>query len=456
MCLKSIRLLERFFSWNFTGWGKPAAAAGPKFYTYLLFFGIALVFSITIIGETFASEHPEKANYENLDPRWLPWIGSWRLVSNKVNTKESFSKEEYLLTISPGSNRNSVIMKGIRGDKVLLQEEIIADGLRHPLKEEKCTGYYSYSWSETGKRLLLNTESDCPGDPPRRISGMSIFDEGGEWLDIQLLQSGEEKAVSIRKYRSVDSDSVTSPRFNPTRNSILRIAAGKNFSISEIIELSSKVKPEVLEAALLAIRKPFPINSKQLIRLSDAGVNSRIVDLMVALSFPDKFTVKQETISLAQAAGPRSNYPFFRMPYHYYYYDYPFLPWHWASWTYMSYGYSYLGWYTDGYYYPLWSYYQPIYEGGGGGGGARHNGNLINGQGYKRTNSGSSGSSPRRARPRNAPAAQRAPVRASSSSSSGMSSSYSGGSSGSSSSPTTSGSSGGSPSASPNGYGSGH
>ena len=454
--MQSIRNLFKFktnfLSRIFKGRVKSTCCAGYKNYICLMFLGIVFISSMFLTTGILASEVKDTANFEKLDKRLLPWIGSWRLVSNKVNKNESPSKTDYFLTISPGNDGKSIAMKGYRDDKILLEEEIIVDGQKHTLKDEKCTGYYLYSWSENGKRLLFNSESNCPGDPPRRISGMSIIDENSNWLDIQLLKNGVEKAISIRRYRSIDSDSVTSMRFNPSQITSSRIAAGKNLSISEIIELSSKVESEVIEAALLEIRKPFPINSKQLVKLSDSGVNSRIVDLMVALSFPEKFSVKPKAISLVKRPEPYNNYPYFRMPYRYYPYDYPFLPWHWTSSTYMTYGYSYLGWYiADGYYYPFWSS-QPVYVGGGGSGAVRDSGALIRGQGYTRVAPGSTGSSTRHAQPRSAPIVQSTPIQSSSSSSSGTSSSYSGGSSGGSASTSSSGVS---PSASPNGYSSG-
>lgn len=447
-------------------------------------FGIILVFILSLANSAPASETPDTVSYENLDARWLPWVGSWSLVSNKINTKESTSTEKYFLTISPGSSENSITMKGQQGDKVLVEEEMIADGLRHPLKDEKCSGYYIYSWSENGKRLLLESESNCPGDPTRRVSGMSIIDANRDWVDIQLLQNGKNKAISIRKYRNIDNNELmSSGRFNPDQINMARISAANNFSINEMIELSNKVESEVLEAALLEMRKPFPINSKQLTNLADSGVNPRVVDLMVALSFPDKFSVEQEVISLTQGGNTRVNFQHFRYPYNYYSYYCPILPWHWTSSSYMSYayGYSYMGWYVlDGYYYyPLWAgypydypYYYDYYGGGGGGGTTlTDNGVMINGRGYSRVTSDGSGS-PRYAKPRSNPSSRGVPVRSrayssssssplpsspppsSTSSSGGSSSSYSGGST-SVGSVSTSSSSSGSPTASPSGYSSG-
>ena len=450
MYLKRTSFLTGFSSMSLFGRAKSAVAPCIKLYTVLFIFSAALIFMATLSNNTWASEGMEAEKYQKIDARWLPWVGSWQLVSTKINTGESFTQQEYLLTISPGTDGNSIIMKGQQEDKVLVEEEVIADGLRHPLKDEKCSGYYVYSWSETGKRLLLNSESNCPGDPPRKISGMSIIDNNRDWLDIQVLQNGTEKAVSIRKYRNINSDAIPSGLFNPDQISASRITAAKNFTINEIIELSGKVEPEVLESALLEIRKPFPINSKQIARLSDSGVNSRIVDLMVAFSFPDKFNVGQEAISLAQAGGAgggawRAGGMHYRFPYNYYSYYCPILPWHWTSSCYMSYayGYSYLGWYlSNGYYYPLWTYYPVYYEGGGGGGGGavRGTGTMIQGRGYAAV-PGSSDTSTRYARPRNAPLAQGVQVKSSS-----YSSRYGGPSSSTSYKAVTTGSQSGNPS----------
>jgi hypothetical protein len=417
----------------------------------LLLLGVALMLFISLPAVTWASEQPDTVSYEKLDTRLLPWVGSWRLVSNKVNSSESELVEEFLLTIGPDSNENSITMKGYRDETPLVEEVIIVDGLRHQLTDDKCTGWYQYSWSENGKRLLLNSESTCPGDPLRIISGMSIIDENGDWLDIQLLRNGKQKAINIRKYHNVDNESVTLSVININRISSSRSAAGENFSINEIIELSSKVDSAVLEAALLEMGKPFAINSKKLIHMEDSKVPSRVIDLMVALSFPEKFIVEGDKISLAQGEGYRNGYIYFQMPYHYCSYSHSFFPWHWASSTCVPCGYSYLGWYGGcDIYYPFWA--PPYYTGGGSGGREINNGRLIGGHGYT---SKSSGSSSRRARPRFAPATQRSrssTTNSSSRSSSSSSSRSSNGSSSGSSNDSESVTSSAHPSASPSGY----
>jgi hypothetical protein len=98
-----------------------------------------------------------------------------------------------------------------------------------------------------------------------------------------------------------------------TRITSARSASGKSFSIEEIIELSGKVESEVLEAALLETGKPFPVNSKKIAEMADLKVPSRVIDIMVALSFPEKFNLKGKAITQSQTQG-REIKPYYYFP----------------------------------------------------------------------------------------------------------------------------------------------
>jgi len=390
---------------NSIQWKNPARSIVNTILYCLFLFGVVLMLLISAPVAISASEQLDPAGYEKLDTRLLPWIGSWGLLSSGASTDQNELVQEFLLTIGPGDSENSLTMKGYRDGKLSAEEKIIVDGLRHQITEDQCTGWYQYSWSENGRRLLFNSESNCQNDPTRKISGMSIFDEKGQWLDIQLLHNGEDLVTNTRKYRNVDSDSVIPGANALNRISSARSAAGKSFSIEEIIELSRKVESEVLEAALLETGKPFPINSKKIAELADLKVPSRVIDIMVALSFPDKFNLQGKAMSQAQGTEVKPYY-YFPGPYNYCTHNYRYFPWHWAPYDCYPYGYSYLGWYSGyGWYYPLWTWPPYYYDGGGGGGGGGgvEHGRLINGQGYTR---GNLGSTPRYAVPRNAPTGQ--------------------------------------------------
>ena len=356
---------------------------------------VLLVFSITLGLLLVAGGQLQAAGQFNsqrdtvMDSRWLPWIGSWRLVSNTVNATDRDLKGEYLLKISPGKRETAVTVQAFQDETVLFEDTIVADGSSQSLKDKDCTGWHKYSWSDTGKRLLLESESTCAGESPRKASGIFVIDDYGEWLDIQLLQDQSEGIITVRRYSLVDeAEDLTGHGIRATRRA--HLASGASFSIDEIIELSNKVASEVLEAALMELHKPFKINSKTLMRLADAGVPTPVVDLMVALSFPEKFHVERDTIYLAKktdstSSGPGGAYPY--PPYMYY----PFHPWYWTPYTYPYYWYSYWG------VWPCYGCYPGPGPGPGPGDGQRSSGRLVAGHGYTKVNPRDSSS----AQPRN-------------------------------------------------------
>lgn len=332
-------------------------------------FGITLGLFLVAGGQVQAAGDFDSRRDTVMDSRWLPWIGSWRLVSNTVNTTDKDLKGEYLLKISPGKSETAVTVQAFQDGTVLFEDTVNADGSSQSLKDEECSGWQRYSWSDTGKRLLFESESSCPGELPRKISGISVIDDHEEWLDIQLLQDQSERIITIRRYSFIDeAEDLAGYVIRATRRA--HLASGADFSIDEIIELSHKVASEVLEATLMELHKPFNINSKTLMRLADAGVPTSVIDPMVALSFPEKFYVERDTIHLAIKTDSTSSGPGGGYPYPLYMY-YPLHPWSWTPYTYPYYWYSYWG------VWPCYGCYPP-----GPGDGQRTSGRLVAGHGY--------------------------------------------------------------------------
>ena len=414
----------------------------------LMTIGIALVLSLWIANLAFGAGSATD-NKVNTDARWLPWIGSWRLVSDTVGRNAEGAESQLLLDIQTGDDGKSIIMKSTQDTKVLLEEKIVADGSRQPLKDNKCTGWFKYSWSDTGKRLLFESESGCPGEQTRSISGISIIDRNRGWLDVQLLRSGERQAISVRKYEWIAGNSgavemtiagaVDASRFDPDTD----------LTVDEIIELCRKVDPGAVEAALFELGQSFRVDAKTLRRLADSDVPPQVVDLMVALSYPDKFSIQRHRITPVQRTefenGQIYSEPsYVWLPFGYWSIYGPFSDWYWSPSFYSHYGYWGPGW--------------DIWTGGGNSGHHgdwdRGGGRLVSGRGYSRVEPNASGSSPRYAHPRTDSGNNHAinPGTTSSSSSVSQGASSSSGSSGGS---TPSSSPAASPSASPGGYHSG-
>ncbi len=169
-----------------------------------------------------------------------------------------------------------------------------------------------------------------------------------------------------------------------------RAAAAAPLGIDDVVEASRKVQADVLQAWLVERAQPFTLDAKRLIALADAGVPSSVIDLMVALSYPNAFAINPaarqgERRTLAANSsyrGPVSvmlEQPLCSTSY--------FMdPYAWDHCLGRSYGYRHgNGWYPGGY---------PIAIVFTGSPTPRPHGRMVNGQGYTVGSSGTGQAQP--------------------------------------------------------------
>jgi hypothetical protein len=176
-----------------------------------------------------------------------------------------------------------------------------------------------------------------------------------------------------------------------------RLAAGAGVDVDGVIEATAQVPAEAVRAFLAEQGRPLELSAAELVRMADAGVPENVIDVAVAVSYPERFTLRGQGEQVAMSALDEGSLRR-RWAYGSYYgpgfYDPFFAPWS------LRYGYGrgagYYGYGYDPYSYGLgWGY------GGGYWGGytpvivdvdrtPREHGRVIPGRGYSRGGSGSS------------------------------------------------------------------
>ena len=327
---------------------------------------------------------------DTTDARWNRWTGCWELVME--NSREGApdpatasraprsqprdpARPQVCVEASPtgGATFTTKI-----GTQTPIVQTIIADGMDRPVNEDSCTGTQRAEWSADGLRLYARAELTCKGDQgTRRVSGLAMLGADGKWTDVQSVDIGGRESFRVRQYR----------RANDTR--IAAAPSGSALTLDDVKEASTKVSPRAIEAALVETRASFNLTSKRLLELQAAGVPASVVDLMVALSYPDRFVVERSA-SVDRARAPIIDDPFMLG----WAFGYPI----WSD-VYGLYSPLY-GAFSPYYYSPFaYPYYRPYYgygygygyviDPGGGGGGAipdqpSGRGRVVDGQGYTR------------------------------------------------------------------------
>lgn len=219
------------------------------------------------------------------DARWAPWIGCWRSVADPAGSGAR-------LCVTPSGDGVATVT--VVGGKAIAEDTRVADGRPRPLAAGDCTGTEIGRWSNRALRLYRTATVSCNGEPARTRSTASFFLNGPVWVDVETVSGpGDETSVRVARYERAydqklpDGTVVAAPAVAPP-SSLPRIAA---FTVDDVLELSTALPADGVQAAITEAPSPFRLNAKALHALADAGVGERVIDLMIGVTYPHKFVV---------------------------------------------------------------------------------------------------------------------------------------------------------------------
>jgi hypothetical protein len=270
------------------------------------------------------------------DARWLPWLGCWDLVAETVDLQGENQAADAMVCLTPRAEGPGVAIKTIADGEVVLQETFIANSEKNPTEEPGCEGWQSAEWSWDGNRLFHHSQIQCEGEELRTVSGVSLMRAPTTWLNIQMIRAGDSTEIVVRRFVPADAAELAAAGMEPTPIDTLmaRLDASRPLKMTDIVEASRNIEPEAVEALIVETDARFGIDSKALIGLASSDVPPRVIDLMVAVSFPDRFRVSRQGL-VAEQPRPEAGgggggigsdlFWLNRNPYYYYYYWNPFL-----------------------------------------------------------------------------------------------------------------------------------
>lgn len=301
------------------------------------------------------------------DPRWSAWIGCWTPGARPGQPSDT--------TVCLVPDGTGVRMVTFAGEREALSERLVADGTTQALKEQACSGERVTRWSASGPRLFSTSTLTCANQPVVKTTGLSALVSADQWLDVQVAEVGGRERVRTRRFwRSTAAPpAAVADALRGVTSTRPVITAT---TVGAIIEASRTVASVGVEAWLAESRVQVPLDRRALVQLSDAQVAPQVIDLMVALAYPEKFEVHRSSSSGGGGSWSSGWLDDF----------YP------GEWGYLAdvYGYGFgsfgvpyfMG--ATGYgYYPGGFSYAPA---GGGSGAAddTSHGQVVNGQGYTR------------------------------------------------------------------------
>jgi hypothetical protein len=221
------------------------------------------------------------------DTRWSPWLGCWTPVERKLRD------QDIQVCVLPTSDGTGVRMMTFSNGQRILDEPVVADGSKQVVKEDQCDGWIQNTWSRNGARVFRVTELRCEGKASQSTSGISTMTGPNEWLDLQVATVDRRESVRTRRYvrsaeappTSIEQDvrALGATKFSPPRGA----------TADDVVEANAVVSPRTVEAWLAESDAHVPVSKRTLVMLSDADVQKNVIDLLVALAYPEHFEVRR-------------------------------------------------------------------------------------------------------------------------------------------------------------------
>ena len=307
----------------------------------------------------------------------LPWLGTW------IALDETSTPGTTVLEIRPGADGRGLDITTKDADQPV-GEIIIPDGVSRPAESSACAGTRTFQWEKQTGVLLGRSEIVCQGEASYTVFTLKMMTAADRLADILVIKTPDLTRLAVRRFAFEKDLQAAGDSFRAQESLVLRTVLAAPWDLDKIISLSKTVETVVLEAALLERNLQVKLDTKALRKMKSAGTPDSIIDLLVAMSAPDKFRIETNDQVAVQAAsssrlgnGETYSNPYVMAPPYYYGYYYP-----WGN--YWSYGSPF--WWG----YPIYTHPGFISGGGSGGGGGgagggtsgNSGGRLSSGSGY--------------------------------------------------------------------------
>ncbi len=251
----------------------------------------------TLVGAWLVLAVPMAAAQE-VDSRWAPWVGCWRAVDEAA--------EAPVVCVVPLPGESAIEILSVVDGQVVSRESISADGRQHAVSRDGCEGWERAEFSADSHRVYVRSELTCDAGGARSSTGVMSMASPFEWLDVRTMDVGEGNLVWALRYRQASrADYLAAGQEELIESQVsdataLRVAASRPIAVDDVIEAAGKVSAETVQVWVAERAEPFALDASRLIDMADAGVPADVIDVVVAVSYPEKFVVNGE-----DPLGPR-------------------------------------------------------------------------------------------------------------------------------------------------------
>ena len=218
--------------------------------------------------------------------RWQAFFGCW------TSTDPGVANSVLCFTPDGAGVEVSTVVDG----EPASTESVLADGQERMVEIEGCTGFRSVEFSLDGRRVFTRSRVAC-ADETRSNSGVMAFVAPDRWVDVRSIEIGGEPVTWMQEYRPVDPEwfyehGIQDPSVLDHQTVLaMRLRASQPIGNVDVEEAASHIATGAVEMWVAVQPSAFTLDASEIVRLADSGMPTSLIDLMVAVSYPDRFAV---------------------------------------------------------------------------------------------------------------------------------------------------------------------
>ncbi len=223
-----------------------------------------------------------------------PWIGVW-IFNDDASTKVlSDSNQKTTVEIQPMSDGKSLEITRKVATQPDVKEWLAPDGTKRPVDASNCTGWQTARLIAEAGMIFSSSEMNCKDAGAFSTTNIKMIVAADKMVDILLLKAGGQTKLAARRL-VLDHDVAPAGGSEPAyTNTVERIAAASPWKLDTIVQLSQTMDTQLLEAVLMEKNVKLNLSTTKAIKdLNKTKMPNEVIDLLVALAFPDKFHIEK-------------------------------------------------------------------------------------------------------------------------------------------------------------------
>lgn len=215
-----------------------------------------------------------------------PYVGCWEAMD--------VAPGEGVLCFVPVDGQFEMLT--VVDGSVEYREPFSVDGRDRSVEQDECRGTESARVSSDGQRIYTASAVTCEGGSLRRSTGIISMPAPDEWVDVRAMEANGGTTAWSRWYQRAGDDVLAELGIrtgaSPFAGGAATAHATRPIDVDDVIDAARNVNGKAVEAWVAELGQEFRgLDADDVIRLADAGVPEDVVDVVVAVSFPERFAL---------------------------------------------------------------------------------------------------------------------------------------------------------------------